>query len=179
MKLFALLFSAVLLISCSNRKVEDVHVSFHTQTADGESTNAVFPLAYKGKVIHMRRIPDISFTDIDTHHPFQAADSSFGTILGLNQLGTNRLFTHTVANQGSLMVPVVNGVIGEPVTIDKSIGDGTLVIWGGLSEQEITHLDYSVRRRDDDEETATARAKAAKKTLKKFISENKKNKDDE
>jgi len=168
MKLLLLLGCVLFLVSCASNKVQEAQISFHTQTATGEMKNMVFAYTYKGQVVNMRKIPSFSFKDIETYQPFVAKNGSFGAIFTLGRTALNRLFHHTVENQGSLMISMINGTVSEPLKIDKPIKDGKLVVWNGLTERDIHSLDYSIARDGDTEEEIKARAREAKAALKKF-----------
>ena len=172
MKYFLLLFSILIFASCNSSSTpHDVQLGFHTQTPVGESKNAVFAYTYKGKVVNMRRIPDITLRDMESHKPFLSKNRSYGTILTLNREGANRLYNHTVTKQGQLMISILNGVVSEPFRVDKPISDRRLVIWDSLTQKEINHLDYSLPRTGDTPEQAEARSEAAKEALRQYKSD--------
>ena len=170
MKLFSLLFITLFLASCANKNVVAAQLSYHTETPKGEYKSTVFSYTHKGRILNMRRIPDFTLTDIATHSPFVAKDTSYGTIFTLNQRGKHRLYNHTVSNQGYHMISSVNGNLSEPLKIDKPIGDGKLVIWNGLTERDIHQLNFTVPHEGDTADMTKERIKLAKKALKKYKS---------
>lgn len=173
--LLLLLISSTLFYSCGSQG-PFAQVTFHTQTPLGESDNTIFPYRFKnGKVIHMRRVPDYVLSNVVSYQPFLSEKkTSYGGIFNLNDVGKKRLLHFSTQNQGLYMISIINGKVGEPVVIDRPISDGQLVVWDGLTQQDLQRLDTEIPRTDDEPGEWEERAKEAKKVVKEIDKERKK-----
>ena len=70
-------------------------------------------------------------------------------------------------HQGKLLLSLVNGQPLGVVRIDKPVTDGILVIWSGVTEQEVKLYDQIAPRIGEDPKQWKARLKKLKKESKK------------
>ncbi|WP_411825745.1 hypothetical protein [Luteolibacter sp. AS25] len=132
-------------------KKEVARISFHIETEGTDNPKMIFPYEMFGKQRFFRRIPEVSSKDIAGYTPFPADDQmSYGAVFKLKGAGQRRLAAITSANIGKWMVCQAFGRLVDGVVIDEPINDGALVIWRGLSLQEINELDKSIDRIGED-----------------------------
>jgi hypothetical protein len=107
----------------------------------------IFPHDVFGKQRFFRRIPDISSKDLVAFSPFPAEDqASYGVMFQLKPSAQRRLAAVTAESIGKWLVCQAFGRIVDGVLVDEPISDGALVIWRGLSIEEIRELDEAMPR---------------------------------
>ena len=98
--------------------------------------------------------------DIIAFRSFPADDGqTYGLIFQLNKTAAGRLRSLSTAEQGKLLLAVVNGQVRDAVVIDKPVGDGLIVIWKWITLAEVKLADKHRPRIGED-------PKAWKKRLK-------------
>ena len=143
---------AVLLLSCLNllggsKKDDRLVVQFSLQGAESDGQKISIPQQVAGQQVFFRHSLEIATKDIVSFRPFPAEDGySYGIMLQLNTAGANRLAAVTSANKGRLFMARLNGRPLDVVTIDKTISDGILVIWQGVTTREIGLADKIIPR---------------------------------
>ena len=116
---------------------------------------------------YFRKVPEISTRDIVAFSPFPADDKrTYGLVFKLNKQAARRLFASTTNNRGKLLLALVNGQALGVVRIDKPVNDGILVIWNGVTTQEIQKYDLLAPRIGETEKAWKARLKKLKKQKK-------------
>jgi hypothetical protein len=94
-----------------------------------------------------RRIPEVSSNDYIAFTPFPADDqASYGAILQLKDNVGRRLAAVTQISSGKWLVCKAFGRIVDGVLIEDPVEDAVLVIWKGLSLEEIRQIDESIPR---------------------------------
>lgn len=131
-------------------KAEDAPIiSFHMETEPTDNPKMIFPATTQdGKQRAFRRLSDISAKDVVAFGPFpdDLGGETYGVALRLKPAAARRLAAVTAVNQGKYLLARVNGRVVDAVLIDKEIDDGILVIWKGVTLQEINMYDKEVPR---------------------------------
>lgn len=121
--------------------------SFHMETDENENPKMTFQQLANGQVRFFRRMPEFSTNDIVSFSPFPSEiGEDYGVVFRLKDNVARRLAAITNANQGRWMIAQVNGRVVDGVLIDKQVDDGVLVIWKGVTLQDITLFDSSLPR---------------------------------
>lgn len=142
-----LLLLVALPLHAGGRKETMAGIAFHLETDPGENPKMVFEEFVSGQQRVFRRVPEISANDIAAFNPFPSQDGQgYGVLLKLKRGATNRLSAVTAANIGRWLIARVNGRIVDGVVIDQQINDGEMVIWQGLTLEEIKGLDKKIPR---------------------------------
>ena len=144
------LFSSVTLVSAGGDK-KIAQVSFHVETEATENLNMIFPHDLMGKERYFRRMPEISSKDFVSFNPFPSDDqTSYGVLIRLKDSAGKRLTAVTTAEQGKYMVCQAFGRVVDAVMIDQPVNDRVIVIWKGLTLDEIRELDKVMPRIGDE-----------------------------
>lgn len=122
-------------------------VSFHIETEGTDNPKMIFPHQVMGEQRFFRRIPEISSKDLVAFTPFPAEDqASYGVMFQLKDHARRRLAAVTSVNQGKWLVSQAFGRIVDGVLVDGPVDDGAIVIWKGLTIEEIRELDTVMPR---------------------------------
>ena len=128
-------------------KGKATRISFHIETVATDNPKMIFPHEIFGKQRFFRRIPEISSKDLVAFSPFPAEDqASYGAIFQLKDAARRRLAAVTADNLGKWLVCGAFGRIVDGVLVDEPVDDGAIVIWRGLSLEEIKLLDKAMPR---------------------------------
>ncbi len=128
-------------------KKDTAKISFHIETEATDNPKMIFPHQMFGKQRYFRRIPEISSKDLVAYTPFPAEDqTSYGAVFQLKPTARRRLAAVTSTNIGRWLVCQAFGRLVDGVLIDEPVDDGAIVIWRGLSLEEIRELDKSIKR---------------------------------
>jgi hypothetical protein len=107
----------------------------------------IFPYDVMGKQRFFRRLPEVSSRDFVAFSPFPAEDqASYGVMFQLKNNAQRRLASVTSVSTGKWLVCQAFGRIVDGVLVDEPVDDGAIVIWKGLSLEEIRLLDESLPR---------------------------------
>lgn len=130
----------------TNRKIKG-RVSFHIQTDEHDNPKMIFQFPVGSKTYHFKKSPEFSTQDILSYEPRSTStgDDS-GLILTLKESSAKRLSFLSNIHQQKWLLSSVNGRIVDAVLIDKQIDDGMLVIWKGVSMDDIDLLDETLTR---------------------------------
>ena len=141
-------FFAAALCPAGGKKDDAASVSFHLETEANDNPKMVFEQAMpNGPARHFRRMPEISSKDFVAFSPFPADDGvSYGVMFKLKPNVQRRLSAISTNNQGRWLLAMVNGRAVDAVLIDKTVEDGYIVIWQGVSEAEIKQQDKALPR---------------------------------
>ncbi len=150
-RIFALLIVAVFsmapLAFGSGKKEVKGSISFHIETADTDNPKMIFSQMAFGKMRSFLKSPYITILDVAAFAPFASeVNEEYGLVLQLKPNAVTRLAALTAANQGRWMIVLLNGRVVDGVRIDKQIDDGKLVIWKGVTLQDIAILDGDLPR---------------------------------
>ena len=128
-------------------KGKKVDISFHIETEAFDNPKMIFPHDVMGKQRFFRRIPEVSSNDYIAFTPFPADDqASYGAILQLKDNVGRRLAAVTQSSSGKWLVCEAFGRIVDSVLIEDAVEDAVLVIWKGLTLEEIQQMDESIPR---------------------------------
>jgi len=147
--LATLAFLCLVPIAHAGGKKDDAPVvSFHVETEATDNPKMTFPMQVGGQVRYFRLLSDISFKDVAAFSPFpdNLGGETFGVALQLKGPAGRRLSAMSATNQGKWLVARVNGFPRDAVVIDKQIDDGFLIIWKGITLQEINTWDKETPR---------------------------------
>lgn len=147
----ALLLMAVLAliptVQAGGKKENKVAVSFHMETEGTDNPKMIFSQLANGKQRYFRRMPEISMKDIQSFSPFPSeVGGDYGVVFKLKPTGANRFTAITSANSGRWMISQINGRILDGFLIDKPVNDGVVVIWKGVTIQDVNLLDGELPR---------------------------------
>ena len=137
-----LLLSSVLipLLFFNGGRRKKLNLSFHIESTMQEGSKLVRPvrLGSPPTVVYFRKSPEISHRQIVGYYPFPAKDGqSYGCAFKLNQAGAIRLQTVTTTATGRRLLTVVNTTPVNFVVIDQPITDGYIVIWAGVTAEQL------------------------------------------
>ncbi len=168
----ALLLSAFFILStpanAAGKKTPPASISFHLEGAAAEAPKFAREFNTLAGARYFRKAPEVNSKNIQACSPFPADDNrTYGMVFKLNAQGTRRLTEVTTMHQGKLLLSLVNGQPLGVVRIDKPISDGILVIWTGITQQEIKLYDQIAPRIGEDPKQWKARLKQNKKEAKK------------
>lgn len=132
----------------SGKKDNKAEVSFHMETEATDNPKMIFPQMANGKTRYFRRMPEISTKDIVSFSPFPSefGEGDYGLLVVLKESAAGRLSAITTANQGRWLISRVNGRVMDGVLIEKTVNDGKLVIWKGVTLADIALLDETFPR---------------------------------
>lgn len=146
----ALVFSLLpaSLSQASGKKENKAEVSFHMETEATDNPKMIFPQMANGKTRYFRRMPEISTKDLVSFSPFPSefGEGDYGLVVVLKESAAGRLSAITTANQGRWLISRVNGRVMDGVLIEKTVNDGKLVIWKGVTLADIALLDETFPR---------------------------------
>jgi hypothetical protein len=92
-------------------------------------------------------MPEISSKDFVAFNPFPSDDqTTYGILIQLKESAGKRLTAVTTANQGKLLVCQAFGRVVDGVMIDQPVNDRVIVVWKGLTLDEIRELDKTMPR---------------------------------
>lgn len=144
---FAALLSFAPSAIAGGNKGKAVPIAFHIETVGTDNPKMIFPYELLGKQRFFRRIPEIASKDMVAFSPFPADDqASYGAVFQLKDVARRRLAAVTADNIGKWLVCQAFGRIVDGVLVDGPVDDGAIVIWRGLSLEEVNQLDKALPR---------------------------------
>ena len=156
------------LVIAGGKKTPPASVTFHLEGTEGEAPRFAREVRTLAGKRFFRKVPEVSTRDVVAFSPFPADDKvSYGIVFKLNKQASRRLQSTTSAHRGKLLLALVNGQAVGVVRIDKPVTDGILVIWSGITQQEIKKYDMLAPRIGEDQKKWKARVKQLKKQAKK------------
>jgi hypothetical protein len=134
-------------VMAGGNKGKKVDISFHIETEASDNPKMIFPHEVMGKQRFFRRIPEVSPVDYVAFSPFPSEDqASYGVILQLKDNARRRLAAVTQISSGKWLACKAFGRIVDGVLVDEPVDDGVVVVWKGLSIEEIGQLDEVLPR---------------------------------
>lgn len=134
-------------LAWASGKKEVARVSFHIETEGTDNPKMIFPHEIFGNQRYFRRLPEVSSNDFMAYSPFPSEDqASYGAVFQLKDNSRRRLAAVTSVNIGKWLVCQAFGRIVDGVMIDEVVDDGVIVIWRGLSLEEVQELDKALPR---------------------------------
>ncbi|MCE2960144.1 MAG: hypothetical protein ACK46A_07500 [Akkermansiaceae bacterium] len=122
-------------------------ISFHVETEASDNPKMIFQYELAGKQRYFRRMPEISSKDFVSFNSFPADDqTSYGVLIQLKESSGKRLTAVTTAEQGKYMVCQAFGRVVDALTIDQPVNDRVIIVWKGLTLDEIRELDKVLPR---------------------------------
>ncbi len=122
-------------------------ISFHIETEATDNPKMIFPHEVFGRQRVFRRIPELSTKDFVAFSPFPAEDqASYGVVFQLKENARRRFAAITSISQGKWLVCQAFGRIVDGVMVDQAVDDGAVVVWKGLSLDEIHEMDKTIPR---------------------------------
>jgi hypothetical protein len=144
---FALFAACPAAVHAGSDPGKKASVSFHMQVDATENPKMIFQHPMNGQNLQFRRSPEVGTRDVVNYSPFPAeGGDGFGAVFRLKGSAGQRLSAITNASQGRWLAAMVNGRVVDGVLIDKQIQDGVLVIWRGLTLEDIAALDKALKR---------------------------------
>lgn len=134
-------------VLAGGNKGKKVNISFHIETEESDNPKMIFPQEVMGKQRFFRRLPEVSSKDFIAFSPFPSDDqASYGVILQLKDNARRRLAAVTQISSGKWLVSQAFGRIVDNVLVEAPVDDGVIVIWKGLSIEEIGQMDETLPR---------------------------------
>lgn len=134
-------------VLASGKKEMKTTLSFHLETEATDNPKMIFPQLANGETRYFRRMPEITTKDVVSFSPFPSeVGDGYGIVFKLKPNAVNRLAAVTNANQGKWLIAQVNGRVVDGVLIDKQISDGFIVIWKGVTLEDVTLFDKDLPR---------------------------------
>ena len=128
-------------------KGKKVDISFHIETEASDNPKMIFPHEVMGKQRFFRRIPEVSSNDFVAFSPFPSDDqASYGVILQLKDNARRRFAAVSQISSGKWLVCKAFGRMVDGVLVEDPVDDGVLVLWKGLSIEEVGTLDEALPR---------------------------------
>ncbi|MEI6655785.1 MAG: hypothetical protein WCP45_13555 [Verrucomicrobiota bacterium] len=125
-------------------------VTFHLEADEGANPKMVFSQMDNGKPRSFMRSPEITLKDMAAFSPFPSGTGDeFGLIFQLKDPGKRRLYVTSLAHQGKYLLAQANGRFVDCVIIDMPVEDGLIVIWRGITLNEVKLLDKALPRIGD------------------------------
>lgn len=136
------------LANAGGKKEDTPVISFHMETEATDNPKMISPVPFGNQTKYFRRMSEISIKDVTAFGPFpdDLGGNTYGLALRLKPNAATRLAAITATNIDRWMIARVNGRAVDAVRIDKQISDGVIVIWKGVTLDEINLLDKALPR---------------------------------
>ncbi len=122
-------------------------LSFHLETDSNDNPKMIFTQEDNGKTRYFRRMPEVTSKDVVSFSPFPSeANDGYGVVFRLKDNAARRLVAVTSINQGRWLIAQINGRMVDAVVIDKPISDGLLVVWKGVTLDDVKIFDAALPR---------------------------------
>lgn len=121
-------------------------IGMHPEGDKNEGPRMVRPDNVGGQVVFFRISPEVSGRHFGAYAPFMADDGSFGVQLQLKEEGERAVQVMCSTYQGKLVRIIVNGRPVDTVRLDRPPTDGKIIIWTGLTKQDLLLFDKSMKR---------------------------------
>jgi len=124
-----------------------ISLSFHMETDQNEDPKMVFSQNDNGKIRYFRRMPEITTNDVVSFSPFPAdGPEGYGMVFKLKENAAHRFAAVTNMNQGRWLLAQIDGRMVDGVIIDKTVNDGLVVIWNGITLNDVRLFDAAMPR---------------------------------
>jgi hypothetical protein len=145
--LLLLVFGIAPALMASGKKENNFSVTFHMETVSTDNPKMIFPQTIGGKQRYFRRMPELISKDIAGFSPFPSkVGAGYGIAFQLKSHAKNRFAAITSTSQGNWLLAQVNGRVVDAVLIDRQIDDGMVVIWTGVTQEDIAMFDETLPR---------------------------------
>lgn len=157
----------VLPTHAGGKKSPPASITFHLEGSAAEAPQFARGFNTLAGKKYFRKVPEVSTKNVKAFSPFPADDErTYGIVFELDDQGSKRLNEVTTMHQGKLLISLVNGQPLGVVRIDKPVNDGMVVIWSGITQQEIKLYDQIAPRIGESSKEWKARLKKLKKESK-------------
>lgn len=103
-------------------------------------TFAIPATLMNGKEVYLQRMPLVTQSEVTSIYPFPASDGTSGMYFKLGLHGSQLLQQHTMTQQGSTLVVILNGVQVANLLVDRPVTDGVFRIPRGLTAEDVAFL---------------------------------------
>lgn len=142
-----LILVALICPALAGGKAPKLYIGFHPEGSSEEGPRLVRPDIVSGKTRYFRISPELSVRHFSSYSAFAAEDgATWGAKLVLNDDGKRAMEVMVSTYQGKLVRILVNGRAVDILKIDRNSGDGEVVIWQGLTKQDLILMDKQLRR---------------------------------
>lgn len=139
-------------VIAGGKKENKASITFHIETESTDNPKMIFPQLTNGETRYFRRMPEITTKDVVSFAPFPSElGDDYGVVLKLKPAAVNRFAAVTNFNQGRWLVAQVNGRVVDGVMIDKTVNDGFVVIWKGITLADLAIFDAQMSRTGEPE----------------------------
>lgn len=135
----------------AGRKAPKAYIGLHPEGSQEEGPRMVVPNRLGDETYYFRISPEISVRHFSAYSPFLAEDGTLGAVLHLNDEGRRALQVMCSNYGGKLARVIVNGRAIDTLRIDRPSPDGKIVLWQGLTKQDLALFDKSMKRLGDGE----------------------------
>jgi hypothetical protein len=139
-------FLCLLFTTGGGNKSNAFLISIHEQASEDEYPKFAVPvkLGADAKQYFFKKVATFTDHDIAYFYPFIAQDGiTYGAALKLKNKGAEGLKSLSLTHQGKLLGCRFSPQTFSAVFIDQPIDHGTIVIWSGLSQDQIAALGKS------------------------------------
>lgn len=132
-------------LAAAEKRAPPIAVRFHAGANALDTGVFSMPVALGGdppRQVVVERVPSISERDIVAFYPFRAAGGgSYGVEFQLSRHGQLTLQNLSLAHRGGFLLVMVNGRPVTPLTVDRPIADGLIVVPFGISGADVRSLE--------------------------------------
>lgn len=149
--LAALVLMSLMSLS-AGKKLQSTLVSFHVEGDETDNPRFVLPvkLGDEHRQYFFSRVPSFTDSDIQWFYPFVSEDgASYGAAFRLKDHAAIELKGICLTNPGKLIGCRVVGAPFSAVMIDRPIDDGVIVVWSGISQQNLSDFRKKFPHVDD------------------------------
>jgi len=149
----------------SGKKAPPMSITFHLESNPDPGKKLTFKANTLLGPKHFRRSPEIRTSHIAAFTSFASPhnQNEYGLILKLNRDGQTALNRFTTQHKGAHILAFLNGRPVDILRVDRTVSDGIICIWRGVSAAEIKMADTLVPRIGEDPKKWKARLKKQKK----------------
>lgn len=130
----------------ANGKKTEVRISFHLEVDSSSGKNLSFPYEVAGRPRFFSKSSVLSHKDFIAFSTFPAADGTYGAKFLIEPRAAKRFYHVMRAARGQLLLSQVNGRFIDVTEVDVPVEDQTIVIWRGITNEEIAKYDELLPR---------------------------------
>lgn len=143
--LFLVLGLGLCALGGASKRTPPLAIRFHAEANARDTDTFAMPVNLGGdppRQVFVERVPSISERDFVAVFPFPArGGGSYGAEFQLSEHGRLTLQTVSAAHRGGFLLAMVNGRPLLPLTVDRVVTDGLLVVPYGLTAGEVRTLE--------------------------------------
>lgn len=141
---------AVGLASCSSPK--QALATFHLQGNPAEGTDRMMSEVIGGREVYFLKQPLLTNRHFSSYWNFPADDGTNGVAFKLNLFGKRQLQGLTAMDKGKMIRSLINLRKVGVLRYDGIPTDGYMIVWSGITDDELLAIDETFDRIDDPEE---------------------------